>query len=284
MTVVVLLFLLSQARAHDLEGSVYCVRDGETRRLTDFGAATPAWSPNEEVICYVRHTDGGNVFHFISPAGETLQTVPLPPPLAAIGGISWDPNGVITFAALRDSSFDIYRLDPDGEAKLLIRDGILPTWSPNGKALAFTTKRDGNAEIYLSDPEGHLRNLTRHEGYDARSSWSPDGTRIAFESDRFGNFDICVTDTASGETVRVTDHPGKDWNPAWSPDGREIAFSSDRSGENRIHIMDADGTNIRLFPQGSENDWQIFWSPDGSNLCFVSSRPEPFFDWLIRLF
>ena len=39
MTVVVLLFLLSQAKAHDLEGSVYCVEDGETRRLSDFGAA-----------------------------------------------------------------------------------------------------------------------------------------------------------------------------------------------------------------------------------------------------
>ena len=282
MTVVVLLFLLSQVSAHDLEGSLFCVRDGETRRLSDFGAATPAWSPNDEKICYVRHTDDENVFHFVSPAGEPLQTVSLPPPLTATGGLSWDANGEITFAARQDSSFDIYRLDLGGKAKLLIRDGILPTWSPNGKVLAFTTKRDGNAEIYLSDHGGNLRNLTRHEDYDARSSWSPDGTRIAFESDRFGGFDICVVVIATGETVRLTDHPGKDWNPAWSPDGREIAFSSDRSGENRIHIMDADGTNVRLFPQGSVNDWQIFWSPDGSNLCFVSSRPEPFLDWLIR--
>ena len=30
MTVVVLLFLLSQASAHDLEGSMYCDQDGES--------------------------------------------------------------------------------------------------------------------------------------------------------------------------------------------------------------------------------------------------------------
>ena len=284
MTAIFFLLILSQARAHDLEGSVYCVRDGETRRLSDFGAVTPAWYTNGDTICYVRHTDDGDVFHFISPAGEPLQTIPLPPPLVTTGGISWDPNGVITFAARQDSSFDIYSLDWDGAAKLLIRDGILPSWSPKGKLLAFTTKHDGNAEIYLADHEGDLRNLTRHEGYDARSSWSPDGTRMAFESDRFGNFDICTADIASGEIIRLTNHPGKDWNPAWSPDGRQIAFSSDRTGENRIHIMDADGSNVRLFPQGHVNDWQIFWSPDGKCLCFVSSRPEPFFDWLIRLF
>ena len=78
MTAILILLFLSQARAHDLEGRVYCAQGGETRRLSDFGAATPAWSPNGEVICYVRHTDDVNVFHFISPAGESLQTVPLP--------------------------------------------------------------------------------------------------------------------------------------------------------------------------------------------------------------
>ena len=119
MTVVILLFLLSQAKAHDLEASLYCAQGGETRRLSDIGAATPSWFPNGDMICYVRHTEVGDVFHFISPAGEPLKTVPLPPQLTATGGISWDPNGEITFAARGDSSFDIYSLDPDGEATLL---------------------------------------------------------------------------------------------------------------------------------------------------------------------
>ena len=162
-------------------------------------------------------------------------------------------------------------------------DGIHPAWSLDG-LLSFTTYRDSNLEVYLADHEGRLRNLTRHDGLDARSSWAPDGTRIAFESSRFGNLEICVVDVVSGDITRLTNHPGKDWNPAWSPDGREIAFVSDRNGDDQIYIMAADGTNVRKFPQGHAGDWQVSWSPDGQSLCFISDRPEPFFDWLVRLF
>ena len=74
---ILLLLLLMPPSAHDLDGSVYCSRDDETRRLSGFGAVAPVWSPDGETICYVQHTHDENLFHFISPAGELLQTVPL---------------------------------------------------------------------------------------------------------------------------------------------------------------------------------------------------------------
>ena len=192
------------------------------------------------------------MFHLITPAGEPVQTIPLPSPLTATGGMSWHPtNGEVAFAATQGESYDIYNLDPEGHAKLNIRDGIQPAWSPDGKALAFTTNRDGNPEIYLVDHEGRLRNLTNHADFDARPSWSPDGTRIVFESGRFGYLDVCVVDIISGEITRLTDHAGKDWNPAWRPNGREIAFSSDRDGENLIYIMNADGTECQEISRGT---------------------------------
>ena len=281
----ILLLLLAHApSAHDLDGSVYCSRDGETRRLSGFGAVAPVWSPDGETICYVQHTHDENLFHFISPAGELLQTVPLPAPLTVAADLTWHPDGEVTFAASQGESYDIYKLDSEGQAELIMSDGIQPAWSPDGQSMAFTTYRDSNLEIYLADHEGRLRNLSRHESSDARSSWAPDGIRIAFESDRFGNLDICVVEVASGDIRRLTNHPGKDWNPVWSPDGRTIAFVSSRYGDNQIYIMNADGTDVRRFPQGHAGDWQLAWSPDGKCLCFVSSRPEPFFDWLIRLF
>ena len=285
MPLLILLLLLAQANAHDLDGNVYCSRDGETRRLSGFGAVAPVWSPDGEIICYVQHTHDEDLFFFISATGEQLQTVPLPPPLTVTAGVSWHPNGGVTFAAASQGlSYDIYKLDPGGHAELIVSDGIQPAWSPDGQLLAFTTYRDSNLEIYLADHDGGLRNLTRHGGPDARPSWAPDGTRIAFESGRFGNQEVCVADVASGDIARLTNDPGKDWNPAWSPDGSEIAFVSSRDGDNRVYIMNADGTDVRKFPQGHAGDWQLSWSPDGKSLCFVSSRPEPFFDWLIGLF
>ena len=64
MTLIILLLLFAQADAHDLDGSVYCSRDGETRRLSGFGAVAPVWSPDGETICYVQHTHDENLFHF----------------------------------------------------------------------------------------------------------------------------------------------------------------------------------------------------------------------------
>ena len=265
--------------AHDLSGSVYCTRNGETWRVSDSGASTPIWSPDGRGILYHDHPE--NTFRLISPDGESLKTIPVPPPLTFIAGMSWHPDGMeIAFGGSdeRDESFDIYSLNlEDGKAGMIMPDGIQPAWSKDG-LLAFTTYRDGNLEVYLADREGRLRNLTRHDSPDARPSWLPDGTRIAFETSRYGNLEVCVVDF-DGKITRLTDDPGKDWNPAWSSKG-EMAFVSTRDGTGGIYLY-ADGTAVTRLPS-HESDWQLSWSPDGECLCFVSDRPEPFFPWLVR--
>ena len=128
MVLIILLLLLVQARAHDPSGSVYCWQDGKARRLSDSGAVTPIWSPDGQSICYVQHIHDENIFRLISPDGETLKTIPLPPPLTVTGGMSWHPDGAeIAFAASQGESFDIYSLNlEDGQAELIMSDGIHP--------------------------------------------------------------------------------------------------------------------------------------------------------------
>ena len=56
-----------------------------------------------------------------------------------------------------------------------------PSWSPDGRSIAFTSDRDGNREIYVMDANGdNLRNLTNESSQDRHPSWSPDGLSIAF--------------------------------------------------------------------------------------------------------
>ena len=59
MTFIVLLLLLTQVSAHDLDGSVYCVENGEARRLSDSGAVTPIWTPDgRHIFKDIMITDG----------------------------------------------------------------------------------------------------------------------------------------------------------------------------------------------------------------------------------
>jgi Tol biopolymer transport system component len=52
----------------------------------------------------------------------------------------------------------------------------LPSWSPDGTALAFVSYRDGNPEIYVIGADGTgERRLTDDPGQDGDPVWSPTG-------------------------------------------------------------------------------------------------------------
>ena len=116
-----------------------------------------------------------------------------------------------------------------------------PSWSPDGRSIAFTSDRDGNREIYVMDANGdNLQNLTNDSSQDRSPSWSPDGRSIVFTSDRVGggNYEIYVMDANGDNVRRLTDHPAEDRAPSWSPDGRHITFDSNRDGDYEIYVMD----------------------------------------------
>ena len=68
-----------------------------------------------------------------------------------------------------------------------------PSWSPDGRHIAFASERDGNGEIYVMGSDGsNPRRLTYRWAADGLPSWSPDGRHIAFASERDGNGEIYV--------------------------------------------------------------------------------------------
>ena len=226
------------------------------RRLTDndFYDTHPSWSPDGKRIAFVSDRDE----HFIDN----------------------NPRGL--------PNYEIYVMDADGGNQQNLTNNpnsdSLPSWSPDGKRIAFVSDRDGNREIYVMDSDGNnQRRLTDNDFHDAHPSWSPDGKRIAFVSWRDGHFigegglssEIYVMDADGKNTRRLTNNRKTDWSPSWSPDGKWIAFASDRKGDDvnfEIYVMDADGNNLQRLTNNRVYDSLPSWSPDGKRIVFSSNR------------
>ena len=60
-----------------------------------------------------------------------------------------------------------------------------PTWSPDGRAIAFSAVFGGLTDLFVYDLETATARLTNDPFTDLQPAWSPDGRTIAFVTDRF---------------------------------------------------------------------------------------------------
>ncbi|MDE0297290.1 MAG: hypothetical protein OXN17_01490 [Candidatus Poribacteria bacterium] len=182
----------------------------------------------------------------------------------------------IAFASTRDGNAEIYVMASDGHNQVRLTHhpaiDIQPSWSPNGRKIAFVSNRNGgNIQIYLMDSNG--RNLMRltDGAWNQNPAWSPNGRQIAFESTAGeSNLDIYVIGTDGRHRTRLTGAPRSNAMPAWSPDARRIAYASWLGGRSEIYVMDADGENQTRLTHNLVNERELSWSPDGSEIAFAS--------------
>ena len=229
---------------------------------------------NAKALCAVAVL-GVAVFAALPRAGNTSS--------AAFPGT----NGLIAFQSFRDGVSQIYVMTdaPTQPTKVPRQRSAscyaLPTWSPNGKLIAFEFNPNkagrpaSRSDIYVMNADGSsARNVTktRRPSFDGDPAWSNDNRTIVFESQRDGNSEIYNVDVRTRKVVRLTRSRAADEDPTFSPDGKRIAFTSSRDGNPEIYVMDARGRSPRNITRNSGADRNPTWSPTGSLLAFDSDR------------
>ncbi|WP_396205736.1 hypothetical protein [Gemmatimonas sp.] len=159
-----------------------------------------------------------------------------------------------------------------------------PSFSPDGKLLAFTGQRGGRDVLYVLDVKS--RNIVKRFDFELDQvlspSFSPDGRRIVFSGMRHGTSDLYIASMDTPGFTQITKDTYGDLSPAWSPDGQSIAFVSERGpdtdmdilkiGPWRIALYDFETQKITLVPGQGGRNINPQWAPDGKSLAFISDR------------
>ena len=104
-----------------------------------------------------------------------------------------------------------------------------PTWSPDGKKIAYVSNETRHPQIYVIDVATKAkRRLTSRGRENIDPDWGPDG-RIAYITKR-GGAQVALMTSADGDAsaTLVTDQ-GNWEHPSWARDRRHLVANRDRA-------------------------------------------------------
>jgi TolB protein len=180
--------------------------------------------------------------------------------ILGVPGAFWTRIAYVTSSGLgRGTRYALMVADADGWNPRTVVNSteplMSPSWSPDGRRLAYVSFEGGNSGVYIQDiASGAREKVASFRGINGAPSFSPEGGRLALTLSKGGNPDIYVMDLASKHLTQVTNHFGIDTEPSWSPDGASLYFTSDRGGRPQIYQVPAGGGSAtRISFDGSYN-------------------------------
>jgi len=286
---------------------VQLVDEATPRRLTTNPASdhSPAWSPDDLRIAFLRDTPTGTDVVMIPAAGGTEQRLHVTPVTYSwsddLWGLAWSPNG--TFLAMIDriseqdpDSIFLLNIDTREEQRLTTPpsgswDGMC-AFSPDGRSLAFLRGRDTpQSDIYVlpvsdsGEPRAEPRRMTRENSIIYGLDWTGDGRGIVFSSIRGGVAALWRVAASGGQPERLPVGGNNAYHPSISRKGNRLAYTEAWAEFNiwRVAVPGTASTHaaapIRL-TASRQVDQQAVFSPDGRKIAWSSVQSGSYQIWL----
>lgn len=266
----------------------------EPQRLTvNANALVPAWMPDGRAILFSNGPTHSPILSKLS-----LGRGATPERLLFAGEGVWNPaisrQGRLAYEQ-GWLDLDICRLELNGHAMArtppvrLISSTRLehePTYSPDGKRIAFCSNRSGSLELWVSQADGsNAMQLTSFgsSSYTGGPRWSPDGRYVAFTSTTGGKQSIYFMNAEGGKAKRLNiaelaDPP----QPFWSQDGKWLYFGARHEGRNELWKLPWSASVDEIKPVrviGKDFGRDAVESPDRKFIYFLEGSEPDFSLW-----
>jgi tricorn protease len=264
----------------------YDLGSKQPKKLTDYKEYDIKWpSLGPDAIVF---ENGGLLYEYSIDSGEThnvpievhAEDVQARPEFMTVAenvsNFTISPAGVRALVEARGNLFTVPA--EHGNVRTLTKDNsgvheMNPTWSPDGKWIAYLSDKTGEYEVYVRPQLGgeDLRITSDGNMYRYGPTWSPDSKKLLYW-DKLHRLWYVSVEEKKPVQVDQGDY-GDISDGAWAPDSQWIAYSkSDRRGAGRLFLYSLEKRKAAQISNGYYNDGNPSFDPDGKYIFFTSQR------------
>jgi tricorn protease len=155
-----------------------------------------------------------------------------------------------------------------------------PSWSPDGKTIAYFSDASGEYQLFLHDQTGFkpptIIDLGPEPSFFYNPTWSPDSKHIVYTDKHLR---LWYVDVPAGKPVLIDKGTygsfGADFGPVWSPDSKWISYDRDLDNQlNAIFLYSLETHKSTQITDGMSDASSPAFDLSGKYLYFIASTDD----------